>query len=131
MFSRIIFHPILFSLLPILFLFQYNIHEVPITDIIIPLTLSVILVLILWLPLKFVLGYKKSALITSSIVLLFIVFSNLHHLLLNQQDLLLQLIGKASILGTIFSVFAIIIIIFIIWMTTVDPNELVGPLEDY
>ena len=114
MFSRIIFHPILFSLLPILFLFQYNIHEVPITDIIIPLTLSVILVLILWLPLKFVLGYKKSALITSSIVLLFIVFSNLHHLLSNQQDLLLQLIGKTSILGTIFFALAVIIIIFII-----------------
>ena len=25
----------------------------------------------------------------------------------------------------------LIIIIFIIWMTTVDPNELVGPLGDY
>jgi hypothetical protein len=112
--DKIIFHPILFSFLPILFLFQYNIHEVPITDIIIPLFLSLIPVFLIWIPLKFLTNYKKSSLITSVLILLYVVYSNLHHILTAQSNTLLQIFGKNSILGVIFVALGIVIIIFIL-----------------
>ena len=112
--DKIIFHPILFSFLPILFLFQYNIHEVPITDVIIPLFLSVIPILVLWIPLKFLIGFKKSSLITSTLVLLYVVYSNLHHILTTQSNSFLQIFGKNSVLGMIFLIIFIIIIVLIL-----------------
>ena len=112
--DRIIFHPILFSFLPILFLFQYNIHEVPITDVILPLFLSVIPILVVWIPLKFLIGFKKSSLITSTLVILFVLYANLHHLLTTQSNSFLQTFGKNSVLGVIFFIIAIIIIVLIL-----------------
>lgn len=111
---KIIFHPILFSFLPILFLFQSGINEVPFSDIIIPLGLSIIPVMILWIPLKILFGYTKSSLIVSSMLLSFIIFANAHNLLLTQQEVILQFIGKTSILGTIFLIVNLIFVIFII-----------------
>ena len=112
--NEIIFHPILFSFLPILFLFQYNIHEVPIIDIFVPLGICVIPALLIWIPVKFLTDYKKSALITSSLILLFVVYTNFRNILLDQEDLIFQIFGKNSILGVIFLVIGIIIIVIIL-----------------
>ena len=109
--SELIFHPILFSFLPILFLFQYNIHEVPLTDISIPLILSVIPVFVIWIPLKIITDYRKSALITSTLILLFIIYTNIRNILSDQQDLVFQIFGKNSILGPIFVALGIFIFI--------------------
>jgi hypothetical protein len=111
---KIIVHPILFSFLPILFLFQYNINEVPFSDAIIPLVLSIVPVIILWIPLKILFGYTKSSLITSVILLSFVIFANLHNILLDHPEVILQVLGKISILGTIFLILDIIFVIFII-----------------
>ena len=112
--NELIFHPILFSFLPILFLFQYNIHEVPLTDISIPLILSVIPVFVIWIPIKIITDYRKSALITSTLILLFIVYTNIRNILADQQDLVFQIFGKNSILGPIFVVLGVFIIIIIL-----------------
>ena len=112
--DRIIFHPILFSFLPILFLFQYNIHEVPITDIILPLSLSVIPVSVIWISLKFLTNFKKSSLITSTLIILYIVYSNLHNILTTHENSFLQIFGKNSILGVIFLIIGIIVIVLIL-----------------
>ena len=125
--NKIIFHPILFSFLPILFLFQHNINEVPLIDILIPLGLSIIPAIILWIPLKILFGYTKSSLITSFTLLLFVTFGNIHNVLLDHPEVILQVLGKTSILGTIFLISNIIFIIFIIKRKTI-PN-ITSPLN--
>jgi hypothetical protein len=111
---KIIFHPILFSFLPILFLFQNNINEVPISDIILPLALSIIPVMVLWIPLKIFFGYTKSSLITSITILLVVIVGNLHNVLLTHPEVILQVLGKMIILGPIFLSLNLIFAIFII-----------------
>jgi hypothetical protein len=111
---KIIIHPILFSLLPILFLFQHNINEVPFSVILVPLGLSVVPAIILWIPLKILFGYTKSSIITSCTLLSFAIFGNLHNVLLDHPEVILQVLGKLSILGTIFLILNIIFAIFII-----------------
>ena len=124
---KIIIHPILFSFLPILFLFQHNIHEVPLVDILIPLGLSIVPAIILWIPLKILFGYTKSSLITSLTLLSFTIFGNIHNVLLDHPEVILQVLGKTSILGTIFLISNIIFIIFIIKRKTI-PN-ITSPLN--
>ena len=124
---KIIVHPILFSFLPILFLFQYNINEVPFLDVLIPLGLSIIPAIILWIPLKILFGYAKSSLITSVILLSFVIFGNIHNILAYHPEVILQVIGKISILGTIFVILDIIFVIFIIKRKTI-PN-ITSPLN--
>jgi hypothetical protein len=99
---KIIFHPILFSFLPILFLFQNNINEFPISDIIVPLGLSIIPVIIFWIPLKILFGYTKSSLIISITILLIVIVGNLHNVLLTHPEVILQVLGKMVILGPVF-----------------------------
>lgn len=124
---KIIIHPILFSFLPILFLFQHNINEVPLFDILIPLGLSIIPAVILWIPLKILFGYTKSSLITSAILLSFVIFGNLHNVLLAHPEVILQVLGKTSILGPIFLISNIIFAIFIIKRKTIP--SITNPLN--
>lgn len=124
---KIIVHPILFSFLPILFLFQHNTNEVPLFDILIPLGLSIIPAIILWIPLKIFFGYTKSSIITSYALLVFVIFGNLHNVLLSHPEEILQILGKTSILGTILVTSNIIFAIFIIKRKTI-PN-ITNPLN--
>jgi len=124
---KIIVHPILFSFLPILFLFQHNINEVPLFDILIPLGLSVVPAIILWIPLKILFGYTKSSLITSYTLLVFVIFGNLHNILLTHPEEILQILGKTTVLGTILLISNIIFAIFIIKRKTI-PN-ITNPLN--
>ena len=125
--NKIIIHPILFSFLPILFLFQYNINEVPLFDILIPLGLSIIPAVILWIPLAKLFGYTKSSLITSYTLLVFVIFGNLHNVLLTQPEEILQILGKTTVLGAILLISNIIFAIFIIKRKTI-PN-ITNPLN--
>ena len=86
MFKNLIIHPFLFSLFPVLFIFQYNIHEVPLQDIFLPLSIIVISVFIVWIILRFFLNGKKSGLILSVIIMLFVLYANLHMLILNSES---------------------------------------------
>jgi len=124
---KIIFHPILFSFLPILFLFQNNINEVPISDIILPLGLSIIPVMVLWVPLKILFGYTKSSLITSFTILLVVIVGNLHNVLLTHPEVILQVLGKMIILGPVFLILNLIFAIFIIRRKTIP--QITNPLN--
>ena len=124
---KIILHPILFSFLPILFLFQHNINEVPLFDILIPLGLSIIPAVILWIPLAILFGYTKSSLITSYTLLVFVIFGNLHNVLLSQPEEILQILGKTTVLGTILLISNIIFAIFIIKRKTIP--SITNPLN--
>ena len=102
MLNRYEFHPFLFSLLPILFLYQFNIHEIRADHIIVPLFTSLGIVLVSWLILRFFAGKLKSGLFLSWFLILFAVHGNIHIVLLNQQNEILQLLGRNIILGSIF-----------------------------
>lgn len=113
MFKNLIIHPFLFSLFPVLFIFQYNIHEVPLQDIFLPLSITVISVFIVWIILRFFLNGKKSGLILSVIIMLFVLYANLHMLILNSESEF-SFLGRNIILGGIFSGLVIIGIIYFV-----------------
>ena len=102
MLNRYEFHPFLFSLLPILFLYQFNIHEIRADHVIVPIFASLGIVLVSWLILRFFTGKLKSGLFLSWFLILFSVHGNIHIVLLNYQNEILQLLGRNIILGPIF-----------------------------
>ena len=113
MLKNSVVHPFLFSLFPILFIFQYNIHEVPLQDIFWPLFLSFIIALGLWIILRFFIGGKKSGLVTSLIIILFVIYGNLHTFILN-TDTEFSFLGSNMIMGIIFFILLIVGIIYFV-----------------
>ena len=81
MLKNLVIHPFLFSLFPVLVIFQYNIHEIPLQDTFWPLFVSFIIALGLWVLIRFFIGSKKSGLIVSLIIMLFVIFSIFIHVL--------------------------------------------------
>ena len=113
MLKNSVMHPFLFSLFPILFIFQYNIHEVPLQDTLWPLFLSFIIALGLWVILRFFIGGKKSGLIVSLTIMLFVIYGNLHTFILN-SDSQLTFLGSNMIMGTVFFILLIVGIIYFV-----------------
>ena len=81
MLKKIPLHTFLFSIFPVLFIFQYNIHEILIADIIIPVCLSLIFSIVIFFVLRFFIGSKKSSLIITLTIIAFIIYANLHTIL--------------------------------------------------
>ena len=113
MLKNLVIHPFLFSLFPVLVIFQYNIHEVPLQDIFWPLFLSFIIALGLWIILRFFIGGKKSGLVTSLIIILFVIYGNLHTFILN-TDTEFSFLGSNMIMGIIFFILLIVGIIYFV-----------------
>lgn len=113
MISKISFHTFLFSLLPILFLYSFNIHEILPDKIIIPLLGSLAIVFVIWLVLRFFIGSEKSGLMISWFLVLFALHGNIHILLLNHDNEFLQIFGKNLILGPIFFTIFVLGIIYL------------------
>ena len=113
MLKNSVMHPFLFSLFPILFIFQYNIHEIPLQDIFWPLFLSFIIALGLWVILRFFIGGKKSGLIVSLIIMLFVIYGNLHTFILNSSSQF-TFLGSNMIMGTGFFILLIVGIIYFV-----------------
>ena len=71
------FYPLLFAAFPILFLFAYNIDEVPATDLVLPLLIAIIGTLTLLLLLRLITkNYNKIAIITSYFLILFFSYGH-------------------------------------------------------
>ena len=113
MLKNSVMHPFLFSLFPILFIFQHNIHEIPLQDTFWPLFLSFIIALGLWVILRFFIGGKKSGLIVSLIIILFVIYGNLHTFILNSGSQF-TFLGGNMIMGTIFFILLIVGIIYFV-----------------
>ncbi len=54
-----VLHPFLFALFPILFLYSFNITQIPTNQIIVPILLTILLIFLLWLGLSIVFKDKK------------------------------------------------------------------------
>ena len=82
----LIFHPFLFAIFPVLFLFAYNIDEVPATDLLLPLLAAVIGTLILLLSLRLITkNYDKIAIITSTFLILFFSYGHIRELIFSAK----------------------------------------------
>ena len=114
MLNRLILHPFLFSLIPILFLFQNNIHELSVGNIIEPIIFSLIIAFVIWLGLRFIIGNSKAGLLTSFIILLFFTYANLHTFIISFDNEILQIFGRNIVLGTIFLICFIIGVVYLI-----------------
>ena len=86
MLKNLVIHPLLFSLTPILLVFQYSIHEVPLVSTFWPLIFSFLIALGLWVILRFFVGGKKSGLIVSLLVMLFVIYGYLHTFMINTDS---------------------------------------------
>ena len=113
MLKNLVIHPFLFSLFPVLVIFQYNIHEIPLQDTFWPLFVSFIIALGLWVLIRFFIGSKKSGLIVSLIIMLFVIYGNLHTFILN-SDTEFSFLGGNIIMGTFFFILLIVGIIYFV-----------------
>ena len=113
MLKNLIAHPFLFSLFPILVIFQYNIHEVPLVDTFLPLFFSFIIVLVSWIILRFFIGGKKSGLIISLVVMLFVIYGNLRTFILN-SEYEFSFLASNTIMGTVFFILLIVGIFYFV-----------------
>lgn len=81
-----VFHPFLFAIFPILFLFAYNIDEVPATDILLPLFITTIGTLVLLLSLRLITkNYNKIAIIASTFLVLFFSYGHVRELIFSHM----------------------------------------------
>ncbi len=108
------FHPILFGIFPIISLFEGNMHFTSISEIILPIIITLVIIIPSWMFLKIILKDKvKSALIVSFLVILFFTYSPIFLVIddftINGED-----VGRHSFLLISFLLFGISGIIFLI-----------------
>jgi len=113
-FSNVPFHTVLMSLMPILLLYQANVHEIPPEDIVIPLIFSITVIGIAWIILRYFLGTTKSALMLSLLVFLTVIFCYTRLFFAEGGDESLQVFGQNLILGPMFLAVGIFLVIYII-----------------
>jgi len=83
-----VIHPFLLAIFPILFLFAYNIDEVPANALLLPILAVITLTLILLLSLRLITkNYNKVAIITSSFVILFFSYGHVRDLIWSHLEL--------------------------------------------
>ena len=108
-----VYHTLLFSIFPILFLFSANINSLNYEEVIFPLIVVPIVVLGMWAALNFILKNKlKAGLIISLGIVLFFSYGHIHNILLESElvsDIsrhryLLLPFFTAFIIGTIYFV---------------------------
>jgi hypothetical protein len=79
-----IIYPFLFAVFPVLFLFAYNITEVPYTDIFVPLVVAIIATLFLLIFFRLITrSYYKSGVITACFLFLFFSFGHVRDVLIS------------------------------------------------
>ena len=89
-------HPILFSIYPILFLYSYNIYNVPLRGLFLPLLIVPLFAAALWLVLRFVLkSGMKAGFIVSLIIILITFYGHIFNLITD------SLVEKSEISQTI------------------------------
>jgi len=107
-------HLFLFTLFPLLFLFADNVKEIPLRDIFLPALISLAITTTIWIILRNFLGGKKSALIISVVLIVWIVVSQIRVAVINIELEMLQILGSNKLLIPIFFVISVPAIIYII-----------------
>jgi hypothetical protein len=80
----VVFYPLLFAVFPVLFLYAYNINETSISQVWVPMAISVAGALVLWVVLSLVLrSVAKAGLATAIFLLLFFAYGRFYDVLAN------------------------------------------------
>lgn len=104
-----VFHPFLFAIFPVLFLFAYNIDEVPTSDLLLPMLVAIIGTLILLLSLRLITkNYNKIAIITSSFLILFFSYGHIRELIISYWRLGQERISVNLFLASLWALLFII-----------------------
>ena len=103
-----VFHHFIFASFPPLFIFLDNINEIPFRDLFLPLITSVSIIVIFWSILTFFFGQKKSALISTLIIFMIILFAYVRSSLIYADMLDLRMFSSNYILIPIFGFFGIV-----------------------
>ncbi len=80
------YHPVLFAVLPVLFLFSHNIGLVSLGQLVIPILIAVSLAILVWLPLILVIRDRfKAATLASVFLIFFSSYGSLFNLFANKS----------------------------------------------
>ena len=112
MLSKLPIHTFLFSLFPIMFFFQGNLHEIPFGDVIFPLFLSISITFLSWVILRKFIGSQRSGLIISLIIMSFINLGNIRFFISDNPTESLQSSVEGQILVFILLLVNVIGIIY-------------------
>ena len=112
MLSKLPIHPFLFSLFPIMFFFQGNLHEIPFGGVIFPLFLSISITFLSWVILRKFIGSQRSGLIISLIIMSFINLGNIRFFISDNPTESLQSSVEGQILVSILLLVNVIGIIY-------------------
>ena len=108
------FHHFIIVLLPVLFIFVDNINELPLDAILIPLSISLLIILISWIVMKHFIGEGKSSIILSILIISFLIFSFTRSVLIYHEIEEIRVIASNLILIPIFLLPITLIIIQIL-----------------
>jgi len=112
MLSKLPIHTFLFSLFPIMFFFQGNLHEIPFGDLIFPLFLSISITFLSWIILRKFIGSQRSGLILSLVIMSFINLGNIRFFISDNPDETLQSSVEGQILASVLLIISVIGIIY-------------------
>jgi len=112
MLSKLPIHTFLFSLFPIMFFFQGNLHEIPFGDVIFPLFLSISITFLSWVILRKFIGSQRSGLIISLVIMSFINLGNIRFFISDNPTESLQSSVEGQILVSILLLVNVIGIIY-------------------
>ena len=104
------FHHFILALFPVLLIYLDNINEIPLQDIFVPLTFSLGIILIPWILLTYFIGEKKSSIIVSLVIILFLIFAYVRSILIYNQIEEIRFVATNIILIPIFCIPTIFII---------------------
>ncbi len=110
MFKTFGFHHFIFVLFPVLLIYLDNINEIPIFDILIPLIISLGIISIPWILLTYFIGEKKSSIIISILIIIFLIFAYVRSVLIYHEIEEIRFIARNIILIPTFSLPAAFII---------------------
>jgi hypothetical protein len=108
------FHHFVLVLLPVLFIFVDNINELPLNAILIPLSISLLIILIPWIVMKYLIGEGKSSIILTILIISFLIFSFTRSVLIYHEIEEIRVIASNLILIPIFLLPITLIIIQIL-----------------
>jgi len=79
--KKLVIHPFLFAIFPVLFLYGHNLYQIPLTRIVSPLVLLVVLTVVLWSALGLILkNLRLSAALISIFLILFFSYGHFYSL---------------------------------------------------
>ena len=110
--NKLPIHTLLFSLFPLMFFFQVNIHELLFEDLIFPLFLSVSITFLSWIILRKFIGSQRSGLILSLVIMCFINLGNIRFFISDNSTESLQSSVEGQILGSTLLIISVIGIIY-------------------